>query len=84
MDGEYLHSIEFKLLEIRNKVKTVKEKKSKLGTSPVVQWLRLWASTAGGMGSIPGWGTKVPHAVQCGQKTKKLIFLYVLWIIRKF
>ena len=27
------------------------------GTSLVVQWLRLHASTAGGMGSIPGLGT---------------------------
>lgn len=23
-----------------------------------VQWVRLWASTAGAMGLIPGWGTK--------------------------
>ena len=32
------------------------------GTSLVVQWLRLRASTAGGTGLIPGWGTKIPHA----------------------
>ena len=38
------------------------------GTSQVVQWLRHLASTAGGMGSIPGWGTEIPHAVSCGQK----------------
>ena len=25
---------------------------------------------AGGMGSTSGWGTKTPHAVQCGQKNK--------------
>ena len=31
-------------------------------TSVVVQWLRLCASTAGGAGSIPGWGIKIPHA----------------------
>ena len=24
----------------------------------------------GGVGSIPGQGTKIPQAVQCGQKTK--------------
>ena len=30
------------------------------GTSLVVQRLRLWASTAGGMGLIPGPGTKIP------------------------
>ena len=32
------------------------------GTSLVVRWLRLRASTAGGAGSIPGQGTKIPHA----------------------
>ena len=31
-------------------------------TSLAVQWLRLHASAAGGVGSIPGWGTKIPHA----------------------
>ena len=25
-------------------------------------------SLAGGMGSIPGWGTKIPHVAWCGQK----------------
>ena len=38
------------------------------GVSQVVQWLRLHASTSGGMGSIPGLGTKIPHAAWCGQK----------------
>ena len=33
------------------------------GTSLVVQWLGLRASTAGGTGSIPGQGTKIPQAV---------------------
>ena len=37
------------------------------GTSLVVQWLRLCASHAGGMGLIPGQGTKIMHAVQCGK-----------------
>ena len=40
--------------------------KSKLwsgGGSLVVQWLRLHASTAGGMRLIPGWETKIPRAV---------------------
>ena len=27
-----------------------------------VQWLKLWASTAGDTGSIPGRGTKILHA----------------------
>ena len=29
-----------------------------LGTSLVVQWIRLHAPNAGGLGSIPGWGTR--------------------------
>ena len=41
------------------------------GTSLAVQWLRLHASTAEGMGSIPGQGTKIPHATWCRHKKKK-------------
>ena len=33
-----------------------------------VKWVRLHASTAGGVGSIPSQGTKIPQAMQCGQK----------------
>ena len=40
------------------------------GNSLVVQWLGLQASTAVGMGSIPGRQTKIPHAVWHGQKIK--------------
>ena len=40
-------------------------------TSLVVQWLRPHASTAGVMGSIPGQGTKIPHAMWRSQKKKK-------------
>ena len=43
-----------------------------LGTSLVVQWLRLCPSTAGDLGSISGWGTKIPYALQCAKK--KLFF----------
>ena len=28
----------------------------------MVQWLRLHAASAGDLGSIPGWGTKITHA----------------------
>lgn len=34
----------------------------------LLQWLGLHASTAGGMGLIPGHGTRIPHAEQCGKK----------------
>ena len=36
------------------------------GTSLAVQWLRLCTSNAGGGGSIPGQGTKIPHATWHG------------------
>ena len=39
--------------------------------SLVVQWLRLCTSKAGATGSIPGWGTKIPHATWHGQNIKK-------------
>ena len=35
---------------------------------PEVQWLGLRALTAEGTGSIPGQGTKIPHATQRNQK----------------
>ena len=37
----------------------------------MVQWLRLCVSSAEGLGSIPGRGTKIPRAVWHGQKIKK-------------
>ena len=33
------------------------------GTSLVIQWLRLRALNAGGLGLIPGWGTRA-HMLQ--------------------
>ena len=33
--------------------------------------MRFHAFTAGGASSIPGQGTKIPHAVRCGQKSKQ-------------
>ena len=38
------------------------------GTSLVFQWLSCYTSKAGGMASIPGLETKIPHAPQYGQK----------------
>ena len=46
------------------------EKTGDSGTSLLVQWLRLSTSTAGGTGSIPGWGTKILQATQCSPKQK--------------
>ena len=41
------------------------------GTSLAVHWLRLRASTAGAIGSIPAQGIKILHAAWCSQKKKK-------------
>ena len=39
----------------------------------MIQWLglRLQASSAGGTGLIPDWGTKILQASQCCQSKKK-------------
>ena len=37
----------------------------------MVQLLRLRASSARSEVSIPGQGTKIPHAVWCGEKKKQ-------------
>ena len=42
----------------------------KTETSLAVQWLRFRFPRARGAGSTPGQGTKIPHAVQRGQKQK--------------
>ena len=53
-----------------------RDKNDLLGTSLVVQWLKLSAPTAGGMGSILGWRTKIPQCHMVQPKEKKKTFLY--------
>ena len=46
----------------------IREMEEKIhGTSLVVQWLRLRASTEGGAGLISCLGTKIPHATLHGR-----------------
>ena len=45
--------------------------KVNVGTSLVVQWLRVRASNAEGVGSIPGQGNEILHAAFCSQKKKR-------------
>ena len=54
-------------------------------SSLAVQWLGLCAFTAVGLGSIPGRGTKIPQAMQCGQKKKikKKNFNIYIWNKKK-
>ena len=42
------------------------------GTFLAVQWLRLHTFNAASTGSVPGWGTKIQHAVGSSQKKKKV------------
>ena len=45
----------------------------------VVQWLRLRAPNLGGLGSIPGQGSRIPHASRHGKTNKQktpVVFLY--------
>ena len=44
-------------------------------TSLVVQQLKLLASNTGGVGLIPGQGTKIPHAERCGQISKYTLII---------
>ena len=49
----------------------VKNESGTLGTSLVIQWLRLHSCIVGGMGSIPGEGSKIPRAAWCSQKNRE-------------
>ena len=46
-----------------------------IGTSLEVQWLRLCASNARGMGSIPGQETKIPTYGATKKKKKKVAII---------
>ena len=45
------------------------------GLLPAAQWLGLCTFNGRSAGSIPGPGTKIPHALQCGQKAKVCLFV---------
>ena len=44
---------------------------SDVGTSLVVQFLRIHASTTGSMGLNPGQGTKIPDSLKSSQEGAK-------------
>ena len=46
----------------------------------MAQWLRLQASNAGGLGLIPGQGTKILHAVRFDKNRKSDIYITNLHI----
>ena len=55
----------------------IKEKDS-VGPFLAVQGLRVHTFKAEGMGSNPGQGTKIPHAIQHSLKKKKIIKI-IMW-----
>ena len=60
-------------LKIHSQFLNIKTQSVGKRTSLVVHWLRLQASTAGGKGSIPGWGAKIAHAMRCGSSPRKAL-----------
>ena len=77
--GEYRFRGRAEHLCVRNKQRRQGEERGRIkglgvGTSLEVQWLGLRASTAGGMGSIPSWGAKIPQAARCGSGRKGLVY----------
>ena len=71
---EYLHIngiLKYEIGLCPHQANTVElKKKKKFETSLVVQLLRLCPSNAGGVGSIPGQRTEIPHAAWHSQKGK--------------
>ena len=47
------------------------QKHTAKGNSLAVQWLGLHTLTAEGPGSIPGWGTRIPHPTSCASWSPK-------------
>ena len=68
--------VQYLVRELRSHMLCGKKKKKKgvtdVGTFLVVQWLRLPASAAGGVGLIPSRGTKIPHATNKPTLKKKV------------
>ena len=63
----------FPLVYFHHWVQCLAGRSGQIGTSLVVQWLRLHASTAGGIGMTLCWRTKILPATQCNQKKKKKV-----------
>ena len=53
------------------KQKVILKFENMAGTSLAVQWLRLRVPKAGGTGSTPGRGTKIPHAAWPKKQKRK-------------
>ena len=56
---------------------TFKAKSLATRTSLEIQWLRPELPLQGGTDSIPGWGTKILHGAECGQKQRRMVEITV-------
>ena len=68
-------------LKLHARIQSFRFKKSHKVTSLVFQWLNLPASTAGGVGSVPGQRTKIPHAAQHAQNSSKIVIKCAFYIM---
>ena len=68
---------------INRSVSKFSVKASDRRNSLVTQWLRLHATTVGGVSSIPGWELKIPQAPGWGQKKKKWPKYNIIFFLTK-
>ena len=73
-----------KMTKTTNKPQTSFSNYKGLGDSLAVQWLGLHTSTTGGMGWIPGLGTKTHYEVQHGSLTPKNIYTHTIYICTQY
>ena len=69
-----------KMTKTTNKPQTSFSNYKGLEDSLAVQWLGLHTSTTGGMGWIPGLGTKIQYEVQHGSLTPKNIYTHNIYM----
>ena len=61
----YPARLSFRIEGDKDLLRQAKTERVHQGTYLAVQWLRVCAPSAGGMASIPGQGTKIPHPAHC-------------------
>ena len=75
---QLIHFVVQKKLIENCKIIILQLKKNYCGTFLQVQWLGLRASTAGGIGSALGQGTKILHATRPKKKKRERMYQQVI------